>query len=830
MTKQKKIRNNIDFIITEEHNIKLSGVDELYIKAGKKIEIYFSSPIESLSNYFSSSEDINTEKIISIDFSHFDSSLVKNMKSLFYGCNSLQYADLSNIDTSSVENMNSMFYGCSSLKSIDLSYLNTSLVTDMSKMFYNCSSIDLLDLSYFNTSLVTNMNNMFDGCNSLKYLDISRFNMEKVPKIDLMFNDITNLKYINLYNTQNSYENITKSELSQIKDLTVCQREKIIINPDAINKCCYYNTVNYKCENTNYITIFYGKNVENPYYFTKYEENKGKEIDFIINGNNHNLQLKATDKLDLHRGSKIEIYYKSYVSNLENYFSSSIDSNMVNIASIYLSHFNASLVKNMESMFYKCDSLELADLSNIDTSSVENMNSMFYGCSSLKSIDLSYLNTSLVTDMSKMFYNCSSIDLLDLSYFNTSLVTNMNNMFDGCNSLKYLDISRFNMEKVTKIDSMFNNVTNLKYINLFNTQNSYENITKSELSQINNLTVCQSEKIIINEDAINKCCYYNTVTYKCENTNFITIFYGKESDYINGFKNEYRKDEDIDFIIGSNHNKKYSASDKLSLLDGGNIQIYFKQPLQSIEQYFSVVYDLNMDNIISVDFSNFDSSLLTDMKSLFLGCNSLQTVDFTKFNTSLVTNMALMFFGCSSLKSIDLSYFDTTSVLYMNHMFSGCSSLESLDLSNFYTPSVVNLDEMFYECISLKYLDLSKLTTSLVTNMNYMFSGCTSLQYLDISHFITNQVSKSVSIFKNVTNLKYINLYRVEDINGLISESELNNLDNLKVCQTNNILKNQNIFNICCAYNIETDKCEYTNYIIVYYGKDVEYNEGFKND
>ena len=73
--------------------------------------------------------------------------------------------------------------------------------------------------------------------------------------------------------------------------------------------------------------------------------------------------------------------------------------------------------------------------------------------------------------------------------------------------------------------------------------------------------------------------------------------------------------------------------------------------MKSLEHYFSVVYDLNMDNIISVDFSSFDSSLVTDMNSLFLGCNSLQSVYFKNFIASSVNNMNLMFFGCSSLQS-----------------------------------------------------------------------------------------------------------------------------------------------------------------------------------
>ena len=42
-----------------------------------------------------------------------------------------------------------------------------------------------------------------------------------------------------------------------------------------------------------------------------------------------------------------------------------------------------------------------------------------------------------------------------------------------------------------------------------------------------------------------------------------------------------------------------------------------------------------------------------------------------------------MFYGCGSLISLDLSNFNTSITNYMNNLFYGCSSLISLDLSNF---------------------------------------------------------------------------------------------------------------------------------------------------
>ena len=78
----------------------------------------------------------------------------------------------------------------------------------------------------------------------------------------------------------------------------------------------------------------------------------------------------------------------SHIDDLQKFFSQEIDNNMGNLQSIDFTHFDSSMVTNMNSIFYGCSSLELINLSNIDTSSITDMNSMFYGCNSLISINL----------------------------------------------------------------------------------------------------------------------------------------------------------------------------------------------------------------------------------------------------------------------------------------------------------------------------------------------------------------------------------------------------------------------------------------------------------
>ena len=40
-------------------------------------------------------------------------------------------------------------------------------------------------------------------------------------------------------------------------NLTICQKDDIIINPNATYKCCYYNIENDKCKSNNYMIFFF---------------------------------------------------------------------------------------------------------------------------------------------------------------------------------------------------------------------------------------------------------------------------------------------------------------------------------------------------------------------------------------------------------------------------------------------------------------------------------------------------------------------------------------------------------------------------------------------
>ncbi len=112
----------------------------------------------------------------------------------------------------------------------------------------------------------------------------------------------------------------------------------------------------------------------------------------------------------------------------------------------------------------------------------------------------------------------------------------------------------------------------------------------------------------------------------------------------------------------------------------------------------------------------------------FYHFSNAESFDLSKLSTTNVTNMRRMFLGCESLTSLDLSSFDTSNTTDMDSLFGNCRSLTSLDLSSFNTGRAANINNMFRGCTALTALDLSSFDLGSVTSMSHVFYGCTALQ------------------------------------------------------------------------------------------------------
>ena len=138
-------------------------------------------------------------------------------------------------------------------------------------------------------------------------------------------------------------------------------------------------------------------------------------------------------------------------------------------------------------------------------------------------------------------------------------------------------------------------------------------------------------------------------------------------------------------------------------------------------------------------------------KYLFSGMDNLIKVDFSEFDTSNIKDMSGMFQNCVNLNEITYGEFDTSNVKTMEHMFTSCSFTE-LKLPKFKTDKLKNMKAMFSECRQLKSIDLSNIEISSVTSIESLFAEDTSLEFANLISFVENKDIVVNNMFKNHHN------------------------------------------------------------------------------
>ena len=256
-------------------------------------------------------------------------------------------------------------------------------------------------------------------------------------------------------------------------------------------------------------------------------------------------------------------------------------------------------------------------------------------------------------------------------------------------------------------------------------------------------------------------------------------------------------------------------TDKTAYYYTGPEKVYLNE--DSSRMFYASYSDSRIDNILDLDLSNFDTSNVTDMNSMFAGLPNLTTLNLSSFDTSNVTNMKAMFAGLFRFTTLDLSNFDTSKVTDMSDMFSYMSSLTNLNLSNFDTSKVEHMNDMFINMSNLTTLDLSNFDTSKVVNMVAMFSGMSNLTTLNLSSFDTSKVTSMDSMFSIVPNLTNLNLSnfdtsKVTSMSAMFSgmhnltNLNLSNFDTSKVTRMNSMFSNMSNLTTLDLSNFDTSK------------------------
>ncbi|MBP3372484.1 MAG: BspA family leucine-rich repeat surface protein, partial [Clostridia bacterium] len=167
----------------------------------------------------------------------------------------------------------------------------------------------------------------------------------------------------------------------------------------------------------------------------------------------------------------------------------------------------------------------------------------------------------------------------------------------------------------------------------------------------------------------------------------------------------------------------------------------------------------DMKSLVTVNTSNLDTSSVTQMEAMFMGCAVLTTLDVSNWDTSNVTSMHNMFNGCTNLDGLDVSKWDTSNVKRMSQMFYQCSNITTLDVSKWDVSKVISLSQMFNGCSKLVELETSEWELNSNTDsFNYMFANCSALTKVDVDGWVTSNTKSISFMFLNCKSLTTIDV------------------------------------------------------------------------
>lgn len=130
-----------------------------------------------------------------------------------------------------------------------------------------------------------------------------------------------------------------------------------------------------------------------------------------------------------------------------------------------------------------------------------------------------------------------------------------------------------------------------------------------------------------------------------------------------------------------------------------------------------------------VEIKNLDLSYIskTNLSSFFSSLNNLKKISFTSRNN--IINMYNIFSGCYQLEEIDFSNVDTSNVTDMSSMFYNCSALTSIPQLN--TSKVTSMSSMFQGCTHLTNESLNNILAMCANATSY--AGTKTLNYIGLT-------------------------------------------------------------------------------------------------
>ena len=338
-----------------------------------------------------------------------------------------------------------------------------------------------------------------------------------------------------------------------------------------------------------------------------------------------------------------------------------------------------------------------------------------------------------------------------------TLILSHNNLKEIDNSL--VNLNAPNLEELDLSNNKINNISPSKDLVLKHMKLKRIDLRHNSISNANILKdkVFRKKEILLSDNYLIKKDLEEIMNYLKDIENIGTIIYNLDINkdkvriFGQGFVSKNKKfckiiinDREMDITEFYSYNKK-------DIKEGDNLTIEIKIKFNGDVTSFYSLFKGCSDLVSILDFSEWDTSQITDTSYMFSGCKSLTSLsDISKWNTSEVTNMTNMFSECKSLTELpDISTWEVSKVNDMSFMFSKCELLESLpEINKWNVTSVKNMSGMFYECKNLKIFPTGEedgeiWKTGSVNNMNCMFFKCSSLS--DIGQIEKWNISKVIN-------------------------------------------------------------------------------------
>ena len=198
----------------------------------------------------------------------------------------------------------------------------------------------------------------------------------------------------------------------------------------------------------------------------------------------------------------------------------------------------------------------------------------------------------------------------------------------------------------------------------------------------------------------------------------------------NNNKNDYQNKNAIKGKLGIKSNE---INNKIILFNSdinNGINVYLNNKKINVIKSYKIQYK-NFDEKGKYEFKLIFKKDISNLERLFEDCSNLISIDFSNFESKNVNNMSFMFNECYKLKEI--------------------KGIDKLDTSN-----VNNMSTMFQECYEIEYLDLSNYNTENVKDISWMFNKCHKLKLLNLLNFSINCETKNMFMFKSKSQCEFI--------------------------------------------------------------------------